>query len=120
MQKDSNNIGLEAEQLARRYLEQNNLRLVTTNFSCKLGEIDLIMRDQKTLCFIEVRYRRSCHFGSAAESIDLRKQQKLIRTALVYLNMHSENNTPCRFDVISIQGSLQNPDINWIKDAFQG
>ena len=118
MQKDSNKIGKDAEQLARHYLEQKKLHFIEANFSCKLGEIDLIMHDQQTLCFIEVRYRRNSRFGSAAESIDYRKQQKLTRTAQVYLNKHSQNESPCRFDVISIQGLLTNADISWIKNAF--
>jgi len=119
MRKDSNKIGQKAEQLARQYLEQRNLKFIEANFNCKLGEIDLIMHDQQVLCFIEVRYRRNSQFGSAAESIDLRKQQKLTRTAQTYLNMHNKNESPCRFDVISIQGLLQEADINWIKNAFQ-
>ncbi|MFL0810800.1 MAG: YraN family protein [Agarilytica sp.] len=107
--------GEQAEDLALEYLEQNKLRTLTRNYRCKLGEIDLIMKDAETLVFVEVRYRKNDHFGSALDSVDNRKQNKVLKAAQCYM---SENKTSpeqaIRFDVIGITGS----ETQWIKNAF--
>lgn len=96
--------------------------MVKRNFLCSLGEIDLIFKDKEEIVFVEVRYRKSIHYGSAAESVSFSKQQKLIRTAWYYLQASKLNidNISCRFDVMDISpvqsGGLK---IQWIKDAFQ-
>ena len=110
--------GKDAEDLALAFLEKKQLRLVQRNFHSRYGEIDLIMRDQdKSLVFVEVRYRKSSRYGSGAETVDRKKQTKLITTALYFLQKHPKWQTrPARFDVISIDGMAQN--INWIPDAF--
>lgn len=112
--------------MACLYLQKNGLKLVQRNYHCRQGEIDLIMLDAHYLVFIEVRYRRSLRFGSGAESIDRRKQARLIATASHYLQRQQSNNTQAaRFDVISIgpeSASIQaqqDAHIAWIKDAFQ-
>lgn len=61
--------GKNAEELATIYLQQQGLTLISSNFRCKFGEIDLIMRDNKSLVFVEARLRRSAAFGGAAISI---------------------------------------------------
>ena len=78
-------LGQQAELWACQYLEQQGLALITKNYHCRRGEIDLIMRDEKALVFIEVRYRKSARFGSALESVNYKKQQKLIITAEHYI-----------------------------------
>ncbi|GAB3092874.1 YraN family protein [Aestuariicella hydrocarbonica] len=94
------------EKQAEQFLTTRGLKLVARNYLCKLGEIDLIMRDRDHLVFVEVRYRKSTRFGSASETVDFRKQQKLIRTAQYYLQSHPQLGTPpCRFDVVAIQGT---------------
>lgn len=108
--------GQRAEQTACQYLNRNGLVLVTRNYHCRCGEIDLIMRDGESLVFVEVRYRRSNHFGSSAETVDFRKRKKLIHTAQHYLQTHpQEQKRPARFDVIAMEGSNQ---IEWIRCAF--
>jgi len=121
--KKSTDIGQQAEQQALNFLQQQGLRLITRNYHCRQGEIDLIMEDQKTLVFIEVRYRKGCNFGSSAESVTLTKQQKIIHTAEHYLLHKVTDQVPaCRFDVVAIypsvggQNSLQ---FDWIKSAFE-
>ena len=110
--------GVRAEDIARRHLEQRGLKTRTKNYRCRLGEIDLIMEEGNTLVFVEVRYRRSTDFGSAAESVNRLKQRKLIKTAEHYLNNSALPEPPCRFDVLAISGrNLEN--VIWIKDAFQ-
>lgn len=107
--------GHAAEQLAAIFLQQKGLILVEKNFRCKYGEIDLIMRDGKTLVFVEVRLRSNSNFGGAAMSITQSKQQKLTRTAEHYLQLHG--NSACRFDAILMQTTDINA-VEWIENAF--
>ncbi len=113
-------IGQAAETKACDHLQKHGLQLIERNYHCRQGEIDLIMRHGNYTVFVEVRYRRHSGFGSAAESIDYRKQKKIIRTASHYLQQYRElAQQPARFDVVAM--SLQGSDarINWIQDAFQ-
>ena len=113
-------LGKQAEETACRYLTANGLKLVEKNYKCQRGEIDLVMQDNNSIVFIEVRYRRNNRFGSGAESVIKRKQQKLIMTAMHYLQTHRNSAANAtRFDVISIQGQHGENDIEWIQNAFQ-
>ena len=114
--------GLRFEDQARRYLGAQGLRLVESNYRCRFGEIDLIMRDQDTLCFIEVRYRHSLNFGGASASITPAKQRRIIKTALFYLSSGRQTmNQALRFDALLIQHrNDENTKINWIQNAFYG
>jgi putative endonuclease len=108
--------GREAEQRARRHLQAHGLKLLQCNYHSRHGEIDLVMQDRDSVVFVEVRYRRQARFGSAAESVDRRKQARLIACAQHYLQTHpSTTRLPCRFDVVTISGS-DGPD--WIRNAF--
>jgi putative endonuclease len=112
--------GKHAEDTACRYLIENGLRLVEKNYKCRGGEIDLIMQDNNSIVFVEVRYRRNNRFGSGAESVIKRKQNRIILTALHYLQSHKKSAAlASRFDVISIQAGSGNADIQWIQNAFQ-
>lgn len=111
-------LGNRAENLALKYLKRAGLKLVERNFSCRVGELDLIMRDGDYLVFTEVRYRKDLDFGGALESIDQRKQQKLRRAAQTYLQKHKLNDCPCRFDILCLTGSVIKPHYQWIKNAF--
>lgn len=117
----TNRKGARAEKSARRFLQQQGLTLLQANFACKSGEIDLIMLDQGTLIFVEVRSRGHSRFGNAASSIDKSKQQKIRKAAAVYLQKYREHSHRiCRFDAISIDnhdGTGQN-SLKWIKSAF--
>ena len=120
-QKDK---GLSGEQAALDHLLKAGLTLVERNYNCRMGEIDLIMTDRsaltKTLVFIEVRYRNTQQFGGAAASVDTGKQKKLIRTAQHFLKKHRQLNLlPARFDVIALSGNPEQPDLCWIRQAFQ-
>lgn len=106
--------GRDAEDRACAYLRARGLALVARNYSCRSGEIDLIMRDGATLVFVEVRYRRNARFGDSAETVDWRKQARLVAAAQTYLQ-HKRVTAPCRFDVVAATG----PQLRWIRDAFQ-
>lgn len=113
----SQQIGFAAEEHARQYLGKQGLIWLESNYRCRLGEIDLIMRDKDYLVFVEVRARASNAYGGAVQSVNKGKQQKLIRTATLYLQTKRlYDKHPCRFDVLSLDGAL--PQITWIKNAF--
>ncbi|MDQ7014816.1 MAG: YraN family protein [Gammaproteobacteria bacterium] len=113
--------GQNTETMALEYLQQQGLSLLERNFRCKMGEIDLIMTDNADgLLFVEVRYRKNNLFGGAAASVTLKKQQKLIRTAQLYLQMKKlSGRCYSRFDVVALSGAKMPYQIEWIKDAFQ-
>ncbi len=106
--------GKKAEDVACSFLQKNGLSLIQRNYQCRYGEIDLIMLDADTLVFIEVRYRKSNHFGSAAASVDKNKQRKLVFTANHFLQTHPSSQ-PMRFDVVAL--TPEEPP-NWITNAF--
>lgn len=112
--------GRLAEDFACRYLQQRGLELLARNFHCRRGEIDLVMNDGGCIVFIEVRYRASARFGTAAETVDRRKQARLIATAQYYLQRHrAAARAPCRFDVITLCPGTPSQPLQWIRDAFQ-
>lgn len=111
--------GLRSEQKAMDYLTSQGLRCIMRNYRCRLGEIDLIMRDQDYLVFIEVRARTSQGFGGGVASINLAKQQKLLKTASHYLLINKlQDKQPVRFDVVSLDGPLNSCKVTWLKNAI--
>ena len=113
--KSTQNIGFRAEKMACDFLQSKGLQLKTRNYRCKMGEIDLIMQDAEEIVFVEVRLRTNADYGDAIESVDAKKQTKLIHSALDYLQKHRLlDKTNSRFDVIG----FSNGHIHWIRDAF--
>ena len=111
--------GEAAERLAENYLRERGLKLVERNFHSRKGEIDLVMQDGGHLIFVEVRLRRNDHFGSAAESITLTKQRRVINAASYFLQCRRQwRDSPCRFDVLTVSGR-SHEEIGWIRDAFR-
>ena len=115
------NKGKAAEEIACSHLKQHGLKLVDKNFYSRYGEIDLIMKDQSTLVFIEVRYRKNLDYGGALESVTPSKQKKIHTTALYYMQKKGgEYNS--RFDVVALTGNdINNQNqlsIEWIQNAF--
>ena len=95
------------------------LVLLVTNYRNRTGEIDLIMSDDQTLVFVEVKQRRDSQFGRPEESVDIAKQAKLRRTAASYLQRNDRlQSWSCRFDVVAITGSPHAPVCRWIQNAF--
>jgi len=96
--------GNAIESLVCTFLEQIGLTCIERNFSCRLGEIDLIMFEaaSNSLVFVEVRYRSNQHHGNATESVDWKKQRKLRRTGLHYLQKNADIDTCARIDVIGV------------------
>ena len=111
--------GTHWEKTAESFLRDQGLKLLHRNFSSRFGEIDLIMEDEKTVVFIEVKFRKNNHHGSGADAVTFHKQNKISRTAAWYLAMNTHRAEQfCRFDVISIDPKKRDQGIDWIKNAF--
>lgn len=111
-------LGNDAETFARSWLEQQGLIFVEANFHCRYGEIDLVMTDKNETVFVEVRYRSHTDYGSAAESVDQFKQQKLIRAANAYLQQFDLMDNPARIDVVGIN-ALDDASVDWVRNAVE-
>ncbi len=112
-------LGQDAEALACTYLQNQGLSVLTRNFRCQLGEIDLIMRDKQALVFVEVRSRANSDAYHPLASIGYHKQQRLRRASLVFLQKQPQfSHSPCRFDVIGITYRQELPRIEWVKHAW--
>jgi putative endonuclease len=94
--------GQEGERLAETYLKGRGLKVVARGYSAPVGEIDLIMRDQETVVFIEVKTRHSRDFADPQESVNAGKQRKMRRCAEWFLRDRNWTDRPCRFDVVAI------------------
>ncbi len=111
-------IGQAGEDLACEYLCQQGLVLVDKNFRCKVGEIDLILRDASTWVFVEVRSRATSQFGGALASVNYSKLAKLQRAVNWYLQSHfgsRANQWPaCRIDVVAVNAG----QVQWVKNVL--
>ncbi|MBX2886369.1 MAG: YraN family protein [Granulosicoccus sp.] len=96
--------GDAAETLARHWLESKGYTTIETNFTRRVGEIDLIMQAPNTgpIVFVEVRFRKNQSHGGGVASVNYRKQQKLRRTAQAWLQRHATSRTEARIDVIAV------------------
>ena len=129
--KTTTGTGAKIEKFVLNFLIKKGLKKVTANYRCKLGEIDLIMLEGKTLVFVEVRFRKQDTFGGGAASVTLAKQRKLAQTASLYVQRYHVQSA-CRFDVVDVSSHEftrdanksafnnihHNYQINWIRDAF--
>lgn len=95
-------IGDLGEQTAINFLKKQNYKILARNYRCRYGEIDIIAVQGKTIAFIEVKTRSSIKFGKGCETVNYRKQQKIKKTALFYLNTERPGSYDLRFDVIDI------------------
>ena len=106
--------GRQWEQVALAHLRRHGLTLVEANFTCKGGEIDLVMRDGASLVFVEVRQRARRAHGGAAASITQAKIRRLARAAQYYL-LRLPVSPPCRFDVVAIDGD----QLDWLRNVIE-
>jgi putative endonuclease len=112
--------GAQWEQAVAAHLQQSGLRMLQNNFVCRVGEIDLVMAEADCTVFVEVRYRRAATFGDGLDSVGSSKRTKLLRAAQVWLSAHPRRAAaPCRFDVVGCTGSLDAPQFDWIRNAFE-
>jgi putative endonuclease len=114
-------IGGIGEDMAARYLVKSGMTLLARNFRVsRMGEIDIIARDNQTICFVEVKARSSSHFGLPVEAVSPGKCRTITRLASLYLSQMQLNNSPVRFDVVEVimDKQYQVTDIRHLKAAF--
>ena len=115
-------VGHWGEQTAGEYLRKKHYKLVAMNYTCRMGEIDLIAKNREYIVFVEVKLRKDASFAEAREFVTRAKQERIIKTASLWL-AHNETGLQPRFDVIEIYA----PDgpksraikINHIENAFE-
>lgn len=118
---DPRALGRFAEQYAVDALRKRGYRIVETNVRYRVGEIDVVAEDGKTLVFVEVRARRSNLYGTPAETVGMKKQQRVWRAVETYLQERKVDPArPCRIDVVAIQldQTGQPAELEVIQDAF--
>lgn len=112
--------GAQWEAVAENHLQESGLRTLARNFTCRLGEIDLVMAERDCTVFVEVRYRRDAAHGDGAASVGASKRAKLLHAAQVWLLAHPQRAAqPCRFDVVGCSGTPSTPQFEWIRNAFE-
>lgn len=115
----SKTLGDQGESCAAEYLRRQGFRILTRNYRCKIGEIDLIVDDHGTLVFVEVKTRSSVRYGTPAEAVHYRKRQKIIQSAYWYLREHGMEHVHCRFDVLEVYAAGSAWTVHAIKNAFE-
>jgi len=114
------NKGQTSENFARQYLVNSGLKYLASNYRNRQGEIDIILLEGDVYIFVEVKYRKNNQFGGAISAITYKKIQKIKQCAKYYLQQNdlNEYNTSCRFDIIALEGDINQPQTTWLKNAF--
>ena len=115
MQK--NIFGTKNEIIAANYLKLKNYQILEMNYKNKIGEVDIVAKDNNYLVFVEVKGRYSRKFGDPTEAVNFTKQQKIRSVAELYLIKNKKTNSNCRFDVVAVLGE-GDAEIRHIIDAF--
>ena len=112
--------GRRGEDVAARHLQSLGYRILERGRRSRLGELDLVALDDKTVVFVEVKTRQSASHGQPSEAVNVEKQKRLTRTALGYLKRHRLLNQRARFDVVSIVWPTADgePQVTHIRSAF--
>ena len=111
--KTTRDVGFQKEKDVVAYLKNLGYKVLDTNFSCKFGEIDIIAKHNRAVVFIEVRYRKSRAHVAPEETVTYKKQQKIIKSAIIYIK---KNNLKAdfRFDIAAVDADK----ITIIESAF--
>jgi putative endonuclease len=111
--------GKESESIVAKQLKKRGYKILEQNYRTKLGEIDIIAKDKKTLVFVEVKARRTDLYGSPKWAITPKKQRQMSKVALYYLKVTKQTNVKARFDVVTLRSIEKKPQIDIIKNAFE-
>ena len=111
-------IGKEGETEAVEYLIKNGYVILERNYRAERGEIDVVVRDGKTLVFVEVKTKRRNGFGEPEDWVDEKKQSQIGKVAMRYLQDQNLDEIDCRFDVVTVSYDNEKKKIKHIKNAF--
>ena len=115
-------MGAFGEDAACRYLQRKGYKLLSRNFTCRMGEVDIIAQKGRFVVFAEVKLRKNADFAQAREFVTAAKQRRIITAAEMWL---MQNKTPLqpRFDVIEVYApeglETKKPEIHHLEDAYQ-
>ncbi len=119
MRKSHIELGRIGEEEAAVFLKKRGFKIICLNYRNRLGQIDIIAKQRRTICFLEVKTRQSDRFGQPKEAINSLKQRKISQAALMFLKQEKLLDSPTRFDVVSISYPDAQPKIELIKNAFE-
>lgn len=111
-------LGKAGEKAAKEYLENAGYKIIEMNYRCRFGEIDLVVKKDNVVSFVEVKTRKSTSFGEPEESIDSLKIKKIRNSARFFIFSKNLNYTEVSFDVISIRSISGKYLLKHIKNAF--
>ncbi|MCL2145479.1 MAG: YraN family protein [Endomicrobia bacterium] len=100
---DTRKVGFDKEKEAAKFLKENGYKILETNFTTIFGEIDIIAKHKDCLVFVEVKYRSNLSGGTPQEAVTKTKQQKIIKSAILYLKQKNFKDS-FRFDIVAITG----------------
>ncbi len=116
---DRASIGRRGEDEAALFLESKGYKVLERNYRCRYGEIDIVARDGKTVVFVEVKTRGSDRFGAPVDSVDARKQKKILLTSQFYIESNRLFDSDLRFDVVGIEMNGGKIAFELVKNAFE-
>ncbi len=111
-------LGKHGEDLAVDELERRGYAVLARRYRTRHGEIDIVARDGETVVFVEVKAKETGEFGKAAEAVTSRKQRRVISMAVDYLARNRLTKSPCRFDVVAIDGVGSDEVLTYYRGAF--
>ena len=112
-------LGRQGESLACRELERLGCAILARRYRTRAGELDIIASDAGTVVFVEVKTRLDLSYGDPVEAVTVEKQRRVVAMATDYAARHSLDDTPCRFDVVTVDALVEPPVITVYKDAFR-
>lgn len=122
MPNDKKSLGDFGEEAVCRWMRLHGFKILERNFRCRLGEVDIIAKKNDYIVFVEVKLRKNDSYGQAREYVTAAKQRRIIAAASLWLAQHVTTLQP-RFDVAEVYApeglDTKNPEITYIKDAFQ-
>lgn len=122
MKNENKLLGRWGEDRAAEFLKKKGYRIVGRNYSCRMGEVDIIAQKGRFIVFVEVKLRKSDGFARAMEYVTEAKQRRVVTAAELWLQANPTNAQP-RFDVIEVYAPegirTEKPEINHIEDAFE-
>ena len=118
--KDRKLLGRWGEKRCERFLKRKGFTTIARNFTCKLGEIDLVVNDSDgTIVFVEVRTKTDESFTEAHRTVTPKKRARLVRTAQYFMKTYKVKGRPLRFDVVAVVlGRKGRPQIRHYENAF--
>ncbi len=118
MKTNLRQLGRAGEDLAVAALKNRGYNIIETNYTCPLGEVDIVARHRAALVLVEVKTRRSLRYGLPQEAVSPAKQARLRRLADYYLKERKLKPAAVRFDVVAITLDADAPRLEIIEDAF--